>query len=271
MTNPKVCSSLFFGNAPFFFLPPAYLTLVLVESSHGIDEDFQIPPVLPYPRNQFFVSRPKQLEQLHNVLFPAAAETGHSRIAVLSGVGGIGKTQLAIEYAHTNGKLFTSIFWVRAENRELAGNSFVEIAQHLFDHQVRQKQGSELQVAINLSLPLVSKDARLQLDLESQQARKLIVQAVKEWLARKRNTEWLLIFDNLESDEVCDFIPKTLFGHVIITTRFQSAGRLGTTIMIEKLKLEPALRLLLHQSAKDLATLPQEGGSTAQAVLSFLC
>ena len=231
-----------------------------MNTSHDLDENFNIPPRLTIPVNGVLCSHPKLLEQIDSVLLPTAAEPGHSHIAVLSGLEGVGKTQLAIEYADSRKDSFSSIFWINAENRKSIENSFNEIAQSILQHHNRQKPGSERQVALNLSLPPPSSKTKpFTFEQESEQAPKLTVQAVKEWLVRKHNSRWLLIFDNLKLEDVDRYIPTTLRGQVIITTRFQGYFRYGTTINVGRLGNEQALQLLLNQIDGNLAELSQEG------------
>ena len=106
----------------------------------------------------------------------------------MSGLGGIGKTQIAIEYAYQHRQDYQALLWARAESRETLTSSFVEIAALL-------------------NLP--EKDA---------QDQTLTVKAVKHWLQTRR--EWLLILDNVDELTVIrEFLPNPLEGHILLTTR----------------------------------------------------
>ncbi len=68
---------------------------------------------LPYDRNRFFTGRDALLEDLH------AALQARDRVA-LSGLGGVGKTQVALEYVYLHGADYDAIFWVNAESTSTA-------------------------------------------------------------------------------------------------------------------------------------------------------
>ena len=57
-----------------------------------------------------------------------------------------------------------------------------------------------------------------------------IVKATTEWLNREGNTEWLLVFDNVDDLETCritDYFPNMKYGSIIVTSRRPEASRLG--------------------------------------------
>lgn len=79
------------------------------------------------------------------------------------------------------------------------------------------------------------------------------LQKFKDWLSRKENTYWLLIFDNaddLESVPLSDYIPNTKWGHIVITSRDQIVlGTLAKTgCLIDQLAVEEAISLLLQEA-----------------------
>jgi len=71
---------------------------------------------VPFPHNPDFVGRDVELESLHGMLQQRQGPVG-IRPTVLVGLGGIGKTQLAVEYAHAHrANYLGGIFWLNAVN-----------------------------------------------------------------------------------------------------------------------------------------------------------
>ncbi len=142
---------------------------------------------IPIARNPFFTGREDLLEQLHTQLNRNQTAL-LSQPQTISGLGGIGKTQLAVEYAYRYGHEYEYVLWAHAENNETLNSSYTELA-HL------------------LALPM--KDVREQ---------EKVIRAVKRWLQQQRG--WLLILDNADHPVILPaFLPPTVGGHLLITTR----------------------------------------------------
>ena len=88
-----------------------------------------LPPVwnVPYPRNPLFTGRKELLTQLATTL-QAGQPTALSQPQAISGLGGIGKTQLALEYAYRFRQDYQAVLWARADTREALTASFLAIA-----------------------------------------------------------------------------------------------------------------------------------------------
>ena len=142
---------------------------------------------LPFDRNPFFTGRKAELQELHQRLYQNQSAAIGQKSAV-SGLGGIGKTQLAVEYAYRHHETYSYVLWARADSVESLNASYTELAA---------------------LLGLAEKDA---------QEQEIIIQAVKRWLQREQG--WLLILDNADTLGLLpDFLPPTVRGHLLITTR----------------------------------------------------
>ncbi|MGO8947720.1 MAG: FxSxx-COOH system tetratricopeptide repeat protein [Ktedonobacterales bacterium] len=171
---------------------------------------------VPYRRNPFFTGREEVLLHLHNQL-TATSAAALNQTQAISGLGGIGKTQIAIEYAHRYRDDYDAVFWVTAATRETLHSDFVALARLL-------------QLSVQ--------------DLPDQQ---VIVDAVKQWLAR--HEQWLLILDNAdELDLLTDFLPTGNTGYILVTTRAQATGSLAPSISIEQMSSEEGALLLLRRA-----------------------
>jgi tetratricopeptide (TPR) repeat protein len=156
-----------------------------------------IPPISPLPKgsrmphasNPLFVGRENELRELARKLTPGSGTTVGVQAAV-TGMGGVGKTQLAIEYVHHYGRLYQGVFWLDMEKLE---NAQSEVAR------CGGPEGMALQDFDKMSLP--DQAAAVQARWEDGRA-------------------WLLVFDNVQDpDVVKQWRPKTGRCSVLVTSR----------------------------------------------------
>jgi tetratricopeptide (TPR) repeat protein/transcriptional regulator with XRE-family HTH domain len=168
---------------------------------------------VPFARNLHFTGRERILADIHSGL-------AQKRPVALCGLGGIGKTQTAIEYAYRCSNDYDTVLWVRADTLDSLAADIVAIVE---------------------LLDLPEKDER-------NQAR--VMRAFTRWL--QTHTSWLLIFDNADTiDTVSDFLSLRHGGAILLTTRVQRVGRYIKKIEMEKLSREEGISLLLRRA--DLA------------------
>ncbi|HET8840557.1 MAG TPA: FxSxx-COOH system tetratricopeptide repeat protein [Ktedonobacteraceae bacterium] len=218
--------SLLFGKSAVelgFVVPPPPQPPVLQEES--VQEAFSTPERslwnIPHPRNPHFTGREELLAHLQRRLVPQmqAQQRGILRLA-LTGLGGIGKTQVAVEYAYRAQEqgCYSHIFWINAANEEDILASFVSLAE---------------------LLPGVSGGGE-------HDQRKLMA-IVKRWL-EECSQPWLLIVDNAdELSLVQPFLPQR-GGSLLLTTRAHAAGSLAETLEVEAMGLVEGMQLLLQRA-----------------------
>ena len=171
---------------------------------------------VPSRRNPFFTGREEVLQQLHDRL-TSRQSAALSQTQAISGLGGIGKTQLAVEYAYRHQQDYRVVLWARAESTEAVVSSYIAIASLL---RLPEREAKEQEIT---------------------------VQAVKTWLQTHR--DWLLILDN--ADELAllpDFLPLILGGHLLLTTRAAATGQLAQRLEIATLLPEDGALFLLRRA-----------------------
>lgn len=167
----------------------------------------------------------------------------------LAGAGGIGKTQLALEYVYLHREEYRFVFWAQAETRETLNAAYNDIAELL-------------------ALPE-----------RGQQVQRQVVEAVKRWL--EGNQAWLLVLDGVgDPSSLKDFIPATFQGHLLLTTRANGLGKLARRLRLKALSVEQSSRLLLRRSGilrsadetafKEVTPKDQESARTLAAQLEGL-
>ena len=163
--------------------------------------------MVPYERNYFFIGRENELEDIHYGL------SGDSGVALtqtqaISGLGGVGKTQVALEYIYRYRNEYCDIFWVRAETEVALRASFIDIAELLGLPEHNAPDPDE------------------------------IAHAVKKWLENR--DDWLLIFDNADTPELLKtYRPRNPKGHILITSRAQVFDMLSVSRPIELKEMLP--------------------------------
>ena len=83
---------------------------------------------VPFERNPWFTGRKRLLEILKGKLFEQAPKKYNHRIA-LYGMGGIGKTQTALEYVYSHRDEYKRIYWITAVDQQSLLSGYQKIAR----------------------------------------------------------------------------------------------------------------------------------------------
>ncbi|KAJ5710116.1 hypothetical protein N7493_009708 [Penicillium malachiteum] len=163
--------------------------------------------IIPFPRNTAFYGRELELKSIKDALDqnPKALEY---KILALIGMGGVGKTQIALNYAFRRADSgVKAVFWVNSETSLTVAESYTEIAMRL------QLEGASADGAHLKNRYLVSK-----------------------WFQQTK-VEWLVIFDNVEDLAVLDgYWPTSPRGSILITSRHENVA---LEVITQSLKISP--------------------------------
>src|SRR5229473_361492 len=171
---------------------------------------------IPFSRNLLFTGRENLLRQLHANLTGSKAAV-LTQPQAISGLGGIGKTQTAVEYAYRHRDDYRYILWVNAATRDTIITSLLDLAT-LLKLPERQEQDQNVMIA-----------------------------AVKHWFTA--HDTWLLIFDNADDlPLVEEFLPPGGKGHLLLTTRAHAPGTLANGLAVEQMDMQEAILLLLRRA-----------------------
>ena len=170
------------------------------------------------PRNPVFTGRDQLVGQLHSCLQPGeAAAVVQVQAQALHGLGGVGKTQLALEYAHRHAGDYELVWWVSAEQPAAIGGQLAALAR------------------------------RLGIAEATNQA-ETIAMLYDELRGRDR---WLLVFDNAEDPAGLRPWWPPASGRVLVTSRNPAWGGLATTVPLDVLSRSEAVAFLRRRIGRD--------------------
>jgi MinD-like ATPase involved in chromosome partitioning or flagellar assembly len=180
-----------------------------------------VPPIWNVPaRNADFTGRGATLELLRDKL------AGGGRAVVVAqalyGLGGVGKTQIALEYAHRFMADYDLVWWVPSERAEEISGALADLARKM-----GLKVGDNVAEAAEVAL---------------------------EELRRDTTPHWLLIFDNADDPKQLEPYLPTGSGHVIITSRNQAWTHSAEPLEVDVFTRDESVsHLLRHVPQLDLA------------------
>jgi len=207
-------------------------------------------PFAPNIRNSpKFVGREYLLENLNQEV-EDGKETQNT--IVLYGAGGMGKTQLALQYIHQHYTDYSSVFWVNAANDETTILGFTQIMQRLIKHHAELSDNYNYS-HIGKLLGMPGKlDSNGSFVVTQPSEAQYVVDAVKQWFALPENTNWLIVFDNLDDPDLVDieeYIPVCNHGTVIITSRRRDLQQGRSGFEVSQMQPMEGIQLLLTACA----------------------
>jgi tetratricopeptide (TPR) repeat protein len=210
----------------------------------------EVPCILPYSRNERFVGREPQLAEVQEILFGAK----HTTRVVITGEGGTGKSQLALELAYRtrHARKMCSIFWIDASNMDSLSQSYSHIARRLdiagWDDESADVQKQKL---------------------------------VHAYLGEPTAGEWQLILDNIDNIDVgfnggfslINSLPQTERGCIIFTTINKNVAEILApehTIKLGAISADSGQEMMRSYLDKPISPQDQQHVGTLLNELSFL-
>jgi tetratricopeptide (TPR) repeat protein len=167
-----------------------------------------LPPIWHVPpRNAQFLGRTDLLAHTHDAL-------KQHRVVALTGVTGVGKTQLALEYSYRYGPEYSLVWWCRADDEKLLEGDLAALAQRL--------------------------------GLRGRNTHR----AIRRWLSL--HDGWLIVFDEAAGADVLPpILPKLRRGHVLITSLNPTWDGHAHVIPVAGLRRAEAVEYLLGTTDAD--------------------
>ncbi|KAF2179206.1 FabD/lysophospholipase-like protein [Zopfia rhizophila CBS 207.26] len=175
-----------------------------------------------------FVDRPSDMAELEQALLPQR-QYRRQKVFVLYGLGGIGKTQLAVEFARRHHRRFSSVFWLDGRTEDSLKQSIATCAGRIPEGQIAESSRAYSATRAG--------------DVD------VVVRDVMNWLSRPKNTEWLIIFDNVDRESgegdtdphaynVTRYLSGADHGSILITTLLANLEQLGGSRRLGRLSKE---------------------------------
>jgi serine/threonine protein kinase len=169
--------------------------------------------LVPLLRNHNFTGRSETLERIRDSL----ATSRLLAVVALHGLGGVGKTQLALEYVYRHADDYRLVAWIHAEQPETIAAGYSSIGRAL-------------------KLPATPNEREM-------------LEAVRSWL--ECNDRWLLVFDNVRDPAtIRPYLPRSQTGHILVTSRHQSWRGLAASLAIDVLDRREAVDFLLRRTGE---------------------
>jgi hypothetical protein len=171
-----------------------------------------------------FIDRPVEMGELERALLSQRSNK-RRKVFVLRGLGGIGKTQLAVEFARRYHRNFSLVFWLDGSSEDSLKQSIARCANRIPEGQIS--------------------DTSRQYSTAENGDINVMVAEVLSWLALLDNSDWLIVLDNVDREydrpiqdpqayDVRQYFPDADHGSILITTRLARLEQLGASQRVNK-------------------------------------
>ncbi len=219
----------------------AYQVITINAARVHPEDSFSIPfSLFGAPEIEKFVGRKKKLAAIKEAF---QVDGSQRKVVILHGLGGMGKTQLAVEFVKNYRDDYSATFWFNGRDETTLKKSFAGMAKRLSN-----------EYPSSGSLAAAAKEKNVD----------RVVEIMKQWLSTRRNTRWIMVFDNVDNPklpetqdpkayDIKSYFPEAHQGFILITTR-SSRLRIGKVIPIKKiLNIRESIEILSSTSGRPLS------------------
>lgn len=215
--------------------------IIKIAAQANVKGDFSIPFSLSgIPEIAQFVGRKEELNKIKEAF---QGVESRRKVVLLHGLGGIGKTQLAVAFAKEQKDAYSAVFWLNGKNEDTLRQSFAGMAKRLYNEH--------------------PSSALLRTAAEEKDVDQVVV-VIKQWLSIKENTRWMLIFDNIDNPKLPGiknsqaydirlYFPEVDQGSILVTTR-SSRLKIGKLVCVRKLlDIKESIMILASTSEREIS------------------
>lgn len=201
------------------------------------------------PVTEHFVKREAEMRELEK-FFQADTDGNRRKVFVVHGLGGMGKTQLCVEYARQHKEDFTAVFWLDGSSKDALRQSLVDAASRLSRWD-----------PVSGGQPLPDTH-----DVDE------AIAALHRWLSLEANTGWLLILDNVDREwqgaggradpqayDFKDYLPPADQGKVLITTRLSRLQRAKASLRLGEVSNDVGREILNSCAGEEIPGMSEVG------------
>ncbi len=169
-------------------------------------------------RNRHFSGRENILESIKEKF---DNQIDLDKLFILTGLGGVGKTQIALEYIFRFQENYEVVWWIESEDSSMIIKSYNSLL---------------------IKLGLVDKEIE---DVNE------VVLMISKWASQNNN--WLFVYDNASNiDELYDYIPVTQNGNILITSRFVDWDMIGHKYEVNVFNKVEAVDFIMNRTKSEI-------------------